>query len=46
VHLPEHKEHAALKAILCDPLFSDPRVFLHNLSGLRPGRILGDSMFV
>ena len=46
VHLPGHREHPALKEILHDPLFSDPRVFLHNLSGLRPGRILGDSMFV
>ena len=46
VHLPEHKDHAALKEILGDPLFRDPRVFLHNLSGLRAGRIMGDSMFV
>jgi wyosine [tRNA(Phe)-imidazoG37] synthetase (radical SAM superfamily) len=46
VHLPEHEEHAALKEILDDPLFSDPRIFLHNLSGLKAGRILGDSMFV
>jgi sulfatase maturation enzyme AslB (radical SAM superfamily) len=46
VHLPGHKEHSVLKETLRDPLLSDPRVFLHNLSGLRPGRILGDSMFV
>jgi len=46
VHLPGHKEHAVLKETLRDPLLSDPRVFLHNLSGLRQGRILGDSMFV
>lgn len=46
VHLPEHKDHAALKEILRDPLFRDPRVFLHNLSGLKAGRIMGDSMFV
>jgi wyosine [tRNA(Phe)-imidazoG37] synthetase (radical SAM superfamily) len=46
VHLPEHKDHAALKEILGDPIFRDPRVFLHNLSGLRAGRIMGDSMFV
>jgi hypothetical protein len=46
VHLPEHEEHAALKEILGDPIFRDPRVFLHNLSGLKAGRIMGDSMFV
>jgi sulfatase maturation enzyme AslB (radical SAM superfamily) len=46
VHLPGHREYEALKEILRDPIFSDPRVFLHNLGGLRPGRILGDSMFV
>jgi hypothetical protein len=46
VHVPSHGEHGVLRDILKDPLFADPRVFLHNLSGLRPGRILGDSMFV
>lgn len=46
VHLPEHGEHTELKEILRDPIFGDPRVFLHNLGGLREGRILGDSMFV
>jgi len=46
LHMPEHKNHAALKEILVDPVFRDPRVFLHNLSGLQKGRILGDSMFV
>lgn len=46
VHLPGHREHEALKEIIRAPIFSDPRVFLHNLGGLRPGRILGDSMFV
>jgi hypothetical protein len=46
LHFPEHKNHAALKEILADPLFRDPRVFLHNLSGLQSRRILGDSMFV
>jgi MoaA/NifB/PqqE/SkfB family radical SAM enzyme len=46
VHLPGHREHAALKEVLLDPLFGDPRVFLHNLGGLRAGRIMGDSMFV
>lgn len=46
LHLPEHKDHAALKETLADPVFRDPRVFLHNLSGLQARRILGDSMFV
>ena len=46
VHIPSHKEHGLLREVLSDPLFSDPRVFLHNLSGLKPGRIMGDSMFV
>jgi MoaA/NifB/PqqE/SkfB family radical SAM enzyme len=46
LHLTEHKDHSALKEILGDPLFRDPRVFLHNLSGLKTGRIMGDSMFV
>jgi wyosine [tRNA(Phe)-imidazoG37] synthetase (radical SAM superfamily) len=46
VHQPEHREHEALKEVLRDPIFEEPRVFLHNLGGLRPGRILGDSMFV
>jgi wyosine [tRNA(Phe)-imidazoG37] synthetase (radical SAM superfamily) len=46
LHMPGHKDHSALKEILGDPLFLDPRVFLHNLSGLRAGRIMSDSLFV
>ena len=46
VHLPEHSEHAKLREMINDPVFRDPRVFLHNLSGLQSGRIMGDSMFV
>jgi wyosine [tRNA(Phe)-imidazoG37] synthetase (radical SAM superfamily) len=46
VHLPEHRDHKTFKESLRDPILSDPRVFLHNLGGLRAGRIMGDSMFV
>jgi MoaA/NifB/PqqE/SkfB family radical SAM enzyme len=46
LHMPEHKDHSALKIILGDPIFRDHRVFLHNLSGLKTGRIMSDSMFV
>jgi hypothetical protein len=46
VHIPSHRDHGLLREILKDPLLADPRIFLHNLSGLRPGRIMGDSMFV
>ncbi|HEX9024142.1 MAG TPA: radical SAM protein [Geobacteraceae bacterium] len=45
-HLPEHSEYAKLREMINDPVFRDPRVFLHNLSGLRSGRIMGDSLFV
>jgi len=46
VHLPEHRDHGKLREMLGYPIFRDPRVFLHNLSGLQAGRILGESMFV
>jgi MoaA/NifB/PqqE/SkfB family radical SAM enzyme len=46
VHLPGHREYSHLRAILNDPILGDPRVFLHNLSGLKGGRIMGESMFV
>ena len=46
MQMPEHKDHAELKEILGDPIFRDHRVFLHYLSGLKAGRITGDSMFV
>jgi len=46
VHMPGHRDYGLLKEILSDPVFADPRVFLHNLSGLRAGRIMGESMFV
>jgi MoaA/NifB/PqqE/SkfB family radical SAM enzyme len=35
---PSHPEHGALVAVLEDPVFDDPRVWLGNLSGLRPSR--------
>jgi hypothetical protein len=46
VHLPGHRDHDQLRDILEDSVLGDPRVFLHNLSGLKGGRIMGESMFV
>jgi hypothetical protein len=35
IHQPSHAQHAELVALLQDPVFSDPVVYLSNLTSIR-----------